>query len=251
MRKRYPKLTGMLVVDDVQPGSGGRRRVGAGRHPGGDRRQAHSGVFLARRTCWTITSAGASRSKCSAAAKRLSTHLEVQSLERHYAGRIHRIRRGGGAHPVLPAGAALQSADQGRVRRQPRLCVRQRRHSARRADQLVQRQEDRERSRISRPRLSELADGASAPVRYVTLEDPRAAQLKVIRMDRRWFPARKCKRDDTLGTWPCIEHRTGTGSPRSPSRPRRSSPRPAIRASTAWRPPWCWSPSTCRIRCPA
>ncbi len=23
-------------------------------------------------------------------------------------------------------------------------------------------------------------------------------------MDRRWFPARECKRDDTLGTWPCI-----------------------------------------------
>ena len=36
-------------------------------------------------------------------------------------------------------------------------------------------------------------------MRYVTLEDPRAAQLKVIRMDRRWFPARKCKRDDALG----------------------------------------------------
>ena len=51
--------------------------------------------------------------------------------------------------------------------------------------------------------LADLADGASAPVRYVTLEDPRAAQLKIIRMDRRWFPARKCKRDDALGTWPC------------------------------------------------
>jgi S1-C subfamily serine protease len=38
----------------------------------------------------------------------------------------------------------------------------------------------------------------------VTLEDPRAAQLKVIRMDRRWFPARRCKRDDALGTWPCV-----------------------------------------------
>src|SRR5882724_2896472 len=52
--------------------------------------------------------------------------------------------------------------------------------------------------------LAELADGARAPVRYATLEDPRAAQLKVIRMDRRWFPARKCKRDDALGTWPCV-----------------------------------------------
>ncbi len=52
--------------------------------------------------------------------------------------------------------------------------------------------------------LAELADGARAPVRYVTLEDPRAVQLKVIRMDRRWFPARQCKRDDVLGTWPCV-----------------------------------------------
>jgi pro-apoptotic serine protease NMA111 len=52
--------------------------------------------------------------------------------------------------------------------------------------------------------LADLADGARAPVRYVTLEDPHAAQLKVIRMDRRWFPARKCKRDDALGIWPCV-----------------------------------------------
>jgi S1-C subfamily serine protease len=52
--------------------------------------------------------------------------------------------------------------------------------------------------------LADLADGAGAAVRYVTLEDPRAPQLKVIRVDRRWFPARKCKRDDALGTWPCV-----------------------------------------------
>jgi S1-C subfamily serine protease len=52
--------------------------------------------------------------------------------------------------------------------------------------------------------LAGLADGGRAAVRYVTLEDPRNVQLKVIRMDRRWFPARKCKRDDALGTWPCV-----------------------------------------------
>jgi S1-C subfamily serine protease len=57
--------------------------------------------------------------------------------------------------------------------------------------------------------LAELADGARASVRYVTLEDPRAAQLRVIRMDRRWFPARKCKRDDALGIWPCINIAAG------------------------------------------
>ena len=57
--------------------------------------------------------------------------------------------------------------------------------------------------------LADLADGAKAPVRYVTLEDPRATQLKVVRMDRRWFPARKCKRDDALGIWPCVSISAG------------------------------------------
>ena len=36
-------------------------------------------------------------------------------------------------------------------------------------------------------------------------------------MDRRWFPARKCKRDDALGTWPCV------GISRGPA-PRASKP---------------------------
>lgn len=65
--------------------------------------------------------------------------------------------------------------------------------------------------------LGDLADGASAPVRYVTLEDPRAVQLKVIRMDRRWFPARKCTRDDVLGTWPCVAISQGPSA--SPVKP--------------------------------
>jgi len=51
--------------------------------------------------------------------------------------------------------------------------------------------------------LASLADGARATVRFVTLEDPRSVQLKVDRIDRRRFPARKCKRDDHAGIWPC------------------------------------------------
>jgi S1-C subfamily serine protease len=57
--------------------------------------------------------------------------------------------------------------------------------------------------------LAGLADGERAAVRYVTLEDPRATQLKVVRMDRRWFPARHCKRDDALGIWPCVSLSAG------------------------------------------
>jgi S1-C subfamily serine protease len=63
--------------------------------------------------------------------------------------------------------------------------------------------------------LAELSDGSRASVRYVTLEDPRTTQLKVIRMDRRWFPARKCKRDDALGIWPCVGLAAGPVAPRT------------------------------------
>src|SRR5208283_1293397 len=61
--------------------------------------------------------------------------------------------------------------------------------------------------------LADLADGERAAVRYVTLEDPRASQLKVVRMDRRWFPARHCKRDDALGIWPCVNLSAGPQAP--------------------------------------
>jgi S1-C subfamily serine protease len=51
--------------------------------------------------------------------------------------------------------------------------------------------------------LATLGDGARAPLRIITAEDARAPQLRVLRMDRRWFPARKCHRDDRAGVWPC------------------------------------------------
>jgi S1-C subfamily serine protease len=51
--------------------------------------------------------------------------------------------------------------------------------------------------------LALLADGERATVRYVTIDEPNNAQLKSIRMDRRWFPARACRRDDVSGLWPC------------------------------------------------
>ncbi len=51
--------------------------------------------------------------------------------------------------------------------------------------------------------LSELADGAKVSARFVTLSAPRSSNLRIVRMDRRWFPARYCHRDDALGRWPC------------------------------------------------
>ncbi len=51
--------------------------------------------------------------------------------------------------------------------------------------------------------LADLAHGDRVPVRYFTVDDPKTKQLRVVRMDRRWFPVRSCKRDDRQGYWPC------------------------------------------------
>jgi S1-C subfamily serine protease len=53
--------------------------------------------------------------------------------------------------------------------------------------------------------ISELGDGARVTVRYVTIDDPNTTQLRSIRIDRRWFPARQCQRDDHAGYWPCTD----------------------------------------------
>ncbi|MEM6639357.1 MAG: trypsin-like peptidase domain-containing protein [Pseudomonadota bacterium] len=51
--------------------------------------------------------------------------------------------------------------------------------------------------------LNRLGDGDRASVRFYTYDDPRNSSVRVIRMDRRWFNARRCGRDDELGRWPC------------------------------------------------
>jgi len=51
--------------------------------------------------------------------------------------------------------------------------------------------------------LAQLGDGDRATLRYTTFDDPVNTQLKSMRMDRRWFPANQCHRDDATGLWPC------------------------------------------------
>ena len=51
--------------------------------------------------------------------------------------------------------------------------------------------------------LAALADGERITLRYFTIDDPKTAQWRSVRMDRSWFPARVCKRDDKSGIWPC------------------------------------------------
>jgi len=54
--------------------------------------------------------------------------------------------------------------------------------------------------------LNELADGKREQVRYVTMDNPQNSIVRSFEMDRVWFPARRCARDDATGVWPCKEH---------------------------------------------
>jgi S1-C subfamily serine protease len=51
--------------------------------------------------------------------------------------------------------------------------------------------------------LAKLADGQRALVRYVTMENPQNSVVRLLEMDRVWFPSKRCSRDDALGVWPC------------------------------------------------
>lgn len=57
--------------------------------------------------------------------------------------------------------------------------------------------------------LDRLADGDRAAIRFYTMEEPRNSVLRSVEMDRNWFPARHCKRDDATGLWPCRELAAG------------------------------------------
>jgi len=52
--------------------------------------------------------------------------------------------------------------------------------------------------------LAGLADGQESPVRFYSLEDSQVPKLRIVRMNRRWYPTERCQRDDTTGLWPCI-----------------------------------------------
>ena len=202
LRSAYPKLTGMLVVDDVQPGSGADGVLA----PGDilvaidgkpipeffsleDVLDSHVGQEISvevQRGRETLRHALVVQSLSAITADEYIefgeavVHTLSYQQARHFNVPIKGVYVANPGYVFGSAGiprAALISSFNGKK---------------------VESLKDFEGA------LADLADGARAPVRYVTLEDPRAVQLKVIRMDRRWFPARKCKRDDVLGTWPCV-----------------------------------------------
>jgi pro-apoptotic serine protease NMA111 len=51
--------------------------------------------------------------------------------------------------------------------------------------------------------IAQLGNGDYATVRYITIDDPNGSQLRAMRMDRLWFPAAHCDRDDVRGFWDC------------------------------------------------
>jgi S1-C subfamily serine protease len=53
--------------------------------------------------------------------------------------------------------------------------------------------------------VASLGDGAEMAVRYTTIDDTNGSQLRSVRIDRRWFPARQCQRDDQAGYWQCTD----------------------------------------------
>ncbi|MGB5347129.1 MAG: trypsin-like peptidase domain-containing protein [Woeseia sp.] len=62
--------------------------------------------------------------------------------------------------------------------------------------------------------LDDLADGERTTLRFYTIEDPRNSIVRSVEMERVWFPARRCTRNDSTGLWPCRE--LSAGPPKSP-----------------------------------
>jgi pro-apoptotic serine protease NMA111 len=202
MRGAYPKLTGMLVVDEVQPGSAadgvlapGDILVGIDGKPIPE--------FFALEDVLDNHVGRQIKVEVQRGNETLQHTLDVQSLAAITADEyiefgesvVHTLSYQQARHYNLPI-TGVYLANPGYVFGSAGIP-----HGA-----LISSFNGKKMETLAdfESALADLADGARAPVRYVTLEDPRATQLKVVRIDRRWFPARKCKRDDVLGIWPCV-----------------------------------------------
>ena len=58
-------------------------------------------------------------------------------------------------------------------------------------------------------KLAGLADADRTTIRYNTIDDPRNSVVRSIQMDRTWFPAKHCRRNDETGVWPCDDLQDG------------------------------------------
>ena len=207
MRGAYPRLTGMLVVDEVQPGSGADGILSPG-----DILVAIDGKpvpeFFALEDVLDNHAGQEVKVEVQRGDQSLRHALEVQSLSAITADEylefgeavVHTLSYQQARHYNLPI-KGVYVANPGYVFGSAGIP-----HGA-----LISSFNGRKTVTLAdfEAALADLADGERAAVRYVTLEDPRATQLKVVRMDRRWFPARHCKRDDARGIWPCVDLSAG------------------------------------------
>ncbi|MEC7242742.1 MAG: trypsin-like peptidase domain-containing protein [Myxococcota bacterium] len=53
--------------------------------------------------------------------------------------------------------------------------------------------------------FSSTPDGASLPIRYASIHESWREQLGIVKMDHKWFPFRRCERDDTQRFWSCMD----------------------------------------------
>lgn len=53
--------------------------------------------------------------------------------------------------------------------------------------------------------LVQLPEDAQVSVRFLTFDDPQTERQRIITNHRSWFPAVRCQRDDAVGLWPCRE----------------------------------------------
>ncbi|HEV2112315.1 MAG TPA: PDZ domain-containing protein, partial [Gammaproteobacteria bacterium] len=51
--------------------------------------------------------------------------------------------------------------------------------------------------------LEPLPDGSQVRLHYFNISNRKQTALGVVTVDRRWFPANRCRRDDATGNWPC------------------------------------------------
>jgi S1-C subfamily serine protease len=227
MRGVYPKLTGMLVVDEVQPGS-----AADGVLSPGDILVAIDGKpvpeFFALEDVLDNHVGQEVKVEIQRGDQSLRHALEVQSLSAITADEylefgeavVHTLSYQQARHYNLPI-KGVYVANPGYVFGSAGIP-----HGA-----LISSFNGRKTQTLAdfEAALADLADGERAAVRYVTLEDPRATQLKVVRMDRRWFPARHCQRDDALGIWPCVDLSGGPAAaplkPASTQFPKSGDPR--------------------------
>ena len=204
MRKAQPDGTGMLVVWDVQPGS-----ASDGVLEPGDMLVRVNGALVTRfeplEAVLDDSVGGSVELQLQRGGKLYTAKLKVDDLDCDHAGRLPGARRCGActrcptrrrARFIARCSGVFVAAsgymfDAAGV---PRGAVITELNS-KKIDDLAD----------FTAAVSELGDGAHVTVRYVTIDDPNTSQLRSIRIDRRWFPARQCQRDDHAGYWQCTD----------------------------------------------